>query len=72
MINRLPSLTCAHGTGIIFEAIFGKPIFGLNTDKRVQQLKQDGVKNITQFMGNKNVVLKTWEGLHFFLFSVGM
>jgi len=46
--------------------------FGINTDKRVQQLKQNGVKNITDFMGNKNVVLKTWEGLHFFLFSMGM
>lgn len=46
--------------------------FGLNTDKRVEQLKQNGVKNITQFMGNNNVVLRTWEGLHFFLFSVGM
>ena len=123
MINRLPSLTCAQGTGITFEAILGKPIFsynateesrsgevtytqetspsfawavvsdglmliglhqtknfsypavtyfGLNTENRTQQLKQNGVKNITPFMGNNNVVLKTWEGLHFFLFSAGM
>lgn len=46
--------------------------FGLNTENRTQQLKQNGVKNITPFMGNNNVVLKTWEGLHFFLFSAGM
>jgi hypothetical protein len=46
--------------------------FGLNTDIRVQQLKAQGVKSFTQMMGKDNVVLKTWEGQHFFLFSMGM
>jgi len=54
---------------------FGYPAvtyFGLNTDKRVQQLKEKGVTNFTEMMGKNNVILKTWEGLHFFLFSMGM
>ena len=46
--------------------------FGLNTDKRVKQLKEKGVTGFSEMMGNKNVVLKTCEGLHFFLFSMGM
>jgi hypothetical protein len=46
--------------------------FGLNTEKRVQELKENGVSGFTEMMGKKNVVLKTWEGLHFFLFSMGM
>jgi len=46
--------------------------FGLNTDKRVQQLKEKGVTNFTEMMGKNNVILKTWEGLHFFLFSMGL
>ena len=46
--------------------------FGLNTDKRVQQLKEKGVSNFTEMMGKNNVILKTWEGLHVFLFSMGM
>jgi hypothetical protein len=46
--------------------------FGLNTEKRVQQLKNQGVKNFTDMMGTNNVILKTWEGQHFFLFSLGM
>ena len=46
--------------------------FGLNTEKRVQGLKENGVTGFTEFMGKKNVTLKTWEGLHFFLFSMGM
>jgi predicted lactoylglutathione lyase len=46
--------------------------FGLNTDKRVQQLKEQGVKNFTETMGKNNFILKTWEGQHFFLFSLGM
>ena len=46
--------------------------FGLNTEKRVQQLKEQGLKNFTDMMGKNNVILKTWEGQHFFLFSMGM
>lgn len=46
--------------------------FGLNTEKRVQDLKRKGVTAFTEMTGKNNVVLKTWEGLHFFLFSMGM
>jgi Glyoxalase/Bleomycin resistance protein/Dioxygenase superfamily len=46
--------------------------FGVNTDKRVEQLKQQGLKDFTTMMGKNNVILKTWEGQHFFLFSMGM
>ncbi len=46
--------------------------FGLNTEKRVQQLKEKGITNFTDMMGKNNVILKTWEGQHFFLFSMGM
>jgi len=46
--------------------------FGLNTDKRVQELKGKGVHGFSEMMGKNNVILKTWEGQHFFLFSLGM
>lgn len=46
--------------------------FGLNTENRVNDLKKKGVTGFTEFMGKNNVTLKTWEGLHFFLFSMGM
>ena len=46
--------------------------FGLNTERRVKELKENGVTGFTEMMGKKNVTLKTWEGLHFFLFSMGM
>ena len=46
--------------------------FGLSTENKVNELKGKGVTGITEFMGKNNVVLKTWEGLHFFLFSGGM
>jgi hypothetical protein len=46
--------------------------FGLNTDKRVQQLKEKGLNNFTEMMGKNNVILKTWEGQHFFIFAMGM
>jgi hypothetical protein len=46
--------------------------FGLNTEKRIQQLKEQGLKNFTEMAGKNNVVFKTWEGQHFFLFSLGM
>ena len=46
--------------------------FGLNTEKRVQLLKSQGLNSFTEMTGKNNVVLKTWEGQHFFLFSMGM
>jgi glyoxalase/bleomycin resistance protein/dioxygenase superfamily protein len=46
--------------------------FGLNTEKRLQQLKENGVRNFTEMMGKNNVILTTWEGQHVFLFSMGM
>jgi predicted lactoylglutathione lyase len=46
--------------------------FGLNTEKRVQQLKEKGLKNFTEVTDKNNVVLTTWEGQHFFIFSLGM
>jgi hypothetical protein len=46
--------------------------FGLNTAKRVQQLKEKGLTDFSEMMGQSNVVLKTYEGQHFFIFSVGM
>jgi hypothetical protein len=46
--------------------------FGLNTGKRVQQLKNNGLKGFSDFAGKNNVMLKTWEGQHFFIFSLGM
>jgi predicted lactoylglutathione lyase len=46
--------------------------FGINTEKRVQQLKDAGLKNFTDMMGKNNVIFTTWEGQHFFIFSMGM
>jgi hypothetical protein len=46
--------------------------FGIDTEKRIQQLKDKGLKNFTEVAGKNNVVLKTWEGQNFFIFSVGM
>lgn len=46
--------------------------FGLNTEKRIQQLKEQGLSNFSEMMGKNNVILKTWEGQHVFLFSLGM
>lgn len=47
--------------------------FGLNVAARVGQLKKDkGLQNITEMQGKNNLVLKTWEGQHFFIFSSGM
>ena len=46
--------------------------FGLNTEKRVEQLKEKGLQNFSEMQGKKNLVLKTWEGQHFFIFSLGM
>ncbi len=46
--------------------------FGLDTQKRVQQLKDKGLQNFSEVTGKDNVDLKTWEGQHFFIFSLGM
>ena len=46
--------------------------FGLNTEKRIQQLKESGLQNFSEMQGKNNVVLKTWEGQHFFIFALGM
>ena len=40
--------------------------------ERIEQLKEKGVKDFKEMMGKNNVILKTWEGQHFFLFSMGM
>ncbi len=46
--------------------------FGLNTLKRVQQLRDKGLSNFSEMQGKTNLVLKTWEGQHFFIFALGM
>ncbi len=46
--------------------------FGLDTEKRIQQLKEKGLKNFTEVAGKNNQSLTTWEGQHFFIFSMGM
>ena len=46
--------------------------FGLNTQTRIQDLKDKGLQNFSEVAGKNNVVLKTWEGQHFFIFSIGM
>ena len=45
--------------------------FGINTSKRMEQLKAGGLSNINSFMGSGNQILTTWEGQHVFLFSLG-
>jgi len=46
--------------------------FGVNTDKRVQLLKANGLHHFSEVAGKNNVSLTTWEGQHFFIFSMGM
>lgn len=46
--------------------------FGLNTAKRIQQLKDKELHDVSEMQGKNNVVFKTWEGQHFFIFSLGM
>ncbi len=46
--------------------------FGINTAKRIQQLKDKGLQNFSEAAGKNNMILKTWEGQHFFIFSLGM
>ena len=46
--------------------------FGLGTEKRIQQLKEHGLQHFSEMAGKNNQVLNTWEGQHFFLFSLGI
>ena len=46
--------------------------FGMDTEKRIRQLKEKGLKNFTEVTGKNNQSLRTWEGQHFFLFTLGM
>lgn len=46
--------------------------FGINTASRIQQLKEKGLKNFSVIAGDGNQSLTTWEGQHFFIFSLGM
>lgn len=46
--------------------------FGINTLKRIDQLKSKGLTDFSEVMGANNQVLKTWEGAHVFIFSLGM
>ena len=46
--------------------------FGVNTAKRIEQLKSKGLHDFTNMMGSNNVKLTTFEGQHFFLYSIGM
>ncbi len=46
--------------------------FGLNTLKRIEHLKSKGLVDFSALMGAANQVLKTWEGAHVFIFSLGM
>jgi len=42
--------------------------FGMDTEKKVQQLKENGLANFSEAAGKNNVILKTFEGQHFFIF----
>lgn len=46
--------------------------FGINTASRLQQLSDSGIQDMQEMQGKNNVVLKTFEGQHFFIFSLGM
>ncbi len=46
--------------------------FGMNSDERIEKLKANGITRVTEVAGKANVVLITWEGQHFFVFSLGM
>jgi predicted lactoylglutathione lyase len=61
--------------GLHQESRFNYPAityFGGNTEKRVRALKEKGLTHITEFTGPKNQAVVTWEGQHFFLFTLGM
>lgn len=44
--------------------------FGINTRQRIDALKQSGLQGFSSFAGANNAVLRTWEGQHFFIFSL--
>lgn len=44
--------------------------FGINTSQRIEDLKKAGLKGLSAFGGPSNAVLQTWEGQHFFIFSL--
>lgn len=46
--------------------------FGINTASRIEALKAKGLTQFTEISGKGNQALKTWEGQHFFIFSLGM
>ncbi|MBS1512134.1 MAG: hypothetical protein JST86_14895 [Bacteroidetes bacterium] len=46
--------------------------FGLHTATHIQQLKEKGLTAFSEMQGKNNAVLKTWEGQHVFIFSLGM
>jgi hypothetical protein len=46
--------------------------FGINTGQRIDELKQQGLRNFNEVMGKNNQSLTTFEGQHFFLFNMGM
>jgi len=46
--------------------------FGINVPQRLQQLQDKGIHEFTEMAGKTNVMFKTWEGQHFFIFSIGM
>ncbi|HOZ70838.1 MAG TPA: hypothetical protein PK328_15780 [Chitinophagaceae bacterium] len=46
--------------------------FGIKTADRISQLKKNGLQSFTEMGGKTNVILQTWEGQHFFIFSLGM
>jgi len=46
--------------------------FGVNTATRIKQISEKGSLQSTEIMGKGNVMFKTFEGQHLFLFSMGM
>lgn len=44
--------------------------FGIDSGRRFEQLRNKGLRGLAPFMGPANLVLKTWEGQHVFLFSL--
>ena len=46
--------------------------FGINTEKRIADLKAKGLQPFKEFGGKGHFMLDTWEGQHMFIFSLGM
>lgn len=46
--------------------------FGTNTEARIRGLAGKGITTIQEMQGKKNVMVKSWEGQHFFVFDIGM